>query len=48
MQVSSTERPEYANLSNQDPMALLNRRKEAERAVNRDVELAELRGSSTC
>jgi hypothetical protein len=44
MQISSTERPEYANLSNQDPMALLNRRKEAERASNRDVELAELRG----
>jgi hypothetical protein len=44
MQVSPEPRPEYANMSNQDPMALLNRRKEAERAVNRDVELAELRG----
>src|SRR4051812_4676625 len=38
LQVSPTPRPEYANVSNQDPMSLLNRRKEAERGRERDSE----------
>ena len=43
LQVSPTPRPEYANVSNQDPMALLHRRKEAERSVERDSEVAALK-----
>jgi hypothetical protein len=45
LQVSPTPRPEYANVSNQDPMALLNRRKEAERGKERDSEVMSLRAA---
>jgi hypothetical protein len=43
MQVSPTPRPEYTNSSGQDPMTLLNRRKEAERGIQRDSEVTALR-----
>jgi hypothetical protein len=41
--VSPTPRPEYTNSSGQDPMTLLNRRKEAERGIQRDSEVTALR-----
>jgi hypothetical protein len=44
VQVSSQPRPEYANVSGQDPNTLLMRRKDAERSRVQSDELAELRG----
>jgi hypothetical protein len=45
LQVSPTPRPEYTNSSGQDPMTLLNRRKEAERGKERDSEVVALRAA---
>lgn len=43
LQLSPSPRPEYTNSSGQDPMTLLNRRKEAGRALERDSEVVALR-----
>jgi hypothetical protein len=42
MSVSPEQRPEYANISGQDPMTLLMRRKDAEAARDRDTTIAGL------